>query len=107
GAALAYSLGKVPIFLLCPRVPIKDGRQVLVIERNLNAPNRIAGENLLPGGYLKLIELGLQDEIDAQRILGYILYKDGKNVLAENDMSISVPMTMFQLVVATDQKEYI
>ncbi|MBA0751089.1 hypothetical protein Gogos_002455 [Gossypium gossypioides] len=47
GAALAYSLGK-------------DGRQVLVIERNLNAPNRIAGESLLPGGYLKLIELGLQ-----------------------------------------------
>nr|KJB77858.1 hypothetical protein B456_012G162200 [Gossypium raimondii] len=71
-----------------------DGRQVLVIERNLNAPNRIAGENLLPGGYLKLIELGLQDEIDAQRILGYILYKDGKNVL------VSFPLEKFQPHVA-------
>ncbi|PPD86353.1 hypothetical protein GOBAR_DD16710 [Gossypium barbadense] len=81
GAALAYSLGK-------------DGRQVLVIERNLNAPNRIAGESLLPGGYLKLIELGLQDEIDAQRILGYILYKDGKNVL------VSLPLEKFQPHVA-------
>ncbi|MFQ6648795.1 hypothetical protein Gotur_021825, partial [Gossypium turneri] len=84
GAALAYSLGK-------------DGRQVLVIERNLNAPNRIAGESLLPGGYLKLIELGLQDcvdEIDAQRILGYILYKDGKNIL------VSFPLEKFQPHVA-------
>ncbi|KAK8304210.1 hypothetical protein V6Z11_D04G204000 [Gossypium hirsutum] len=72
GAALAYSLGK-------------DGRQV------------IAGESLLPGGYLKLIELGLQDcvdEIDAQRILGYILYKDGKNIL------ISFPLEKFQPHVA-------
>ncbi|TYJ40781.1 hypothetical protein E1A91_A04G164300v1 [Gossypium mustelinum] len=84
GAALAYSLGK-------------DGRQVLVIERDLNAPNRIAGESLLPGGYLKLIELGLQDcvdEIDAQRILGYILYKDGKNV------PVSFPLEKFQPHVA-------
>nr|KJB77877.1 hypothetical protein B456_012G162600 [Gossypium raimondii] len=49
GAALAYSLGK-------------DGRRVRVIERDLNAPNRIAGEALMPGGYLKLIELGLEDK---------------------------------------------
>ncbi|MBA0631138.1 hypothetical protein Godav_003158, partial [Gossypium davidsonii] len=41
----------------------------------------MAGESLIPGGYLKLIELGLVDcvdEIDAQRLLGYTLYKDGK-----------------------------
>ncbi|KAM7470556.1 hypothetical protein LguiA_008739 [Lonicera macranthoides] len=40
------------------------------------------GELLQPGGYLKLIELGLQDcvnEIDAQRVYGYTLFKDGKS----------------------------
>ncbi|TYI33979.1 hypothetical protein ES332_A04G171100v1 [Gossypium tomentosum] len=80
GAALAYSLGK-------------DGRRVRVIERDLNAPNRIAGEGLLPGGYLKLIELGLEDcleQIDAQRILGYTLNKDGKEAL------VSFPFEKFQ-----------
>ncbi|CAJ2678267.1 unnamed protein product [Trifolium pratense] len=69
GAALAYTLGK-------------DGRQVHVIERDLSEPDRIVGELLQPGGYLKLLELGLEDcvdEIDAQRVFGYALYKDGKN----------------------------
>ncbi|KAK8714468.1 hypothetical protein V6N13_149659 [Hibiscus sabdariffa] len=69
GAALAYSLGK-------------DGRRVRVIERDLNAPRRISGEGLMPGGYLKLIELGLEDcveEIDAQPFQGLLLYKDGKD----------------------------
>ncbi|KAL9245857.1 hypothetical protein vseg_019459 [Gypsophila vaccaria] len=70
GAALAYSLAK-------------DGRRVYVIERDLSEPNRIAGELLHPGGYLKLIELGLDDcveEIDAQRVVGYEMYKDGRNI---------------------------
>lgn len=69
GSALAFTLGK-------------DGRQVHVIERDLTEPDRIVGELLQPGGYLKLIELGLEDcvnEIDAQRVLGYALFKDGKN----------------------------
>ncbi|XP_071724537.1 squalene epoxidase 3-like [Rutidosis leptorrhynchoides] len=69
GSALAYTLGK-------------DGRKVRVIERDLAEPDRIVGELLQPGGYLKLIELGLEDcveEIDAQRVLGYALFKDGKN----------------------------
>ncbi|KAK2443098.1 squalene monooxygenase SE1 [Trifolium repens] len=69
GVALAYTLGK-------------DGRQVHVIERDLSEPDRIVGELLQPGGYLKLLELGLEDcvdEIDAQRVFGYALYKDGKN----------------------------
>ncbi|KAL6954634.1 Squalene epoxidase 1 [Sarracenia purpurea var. burkii] len=69
GSALAYTLGK-------------DGRRVHVIERDLTEPDRIVGELLQPGGYLKLIELGLEDcvnEIDAQRVVGYALYKDGKN----------------------------
>ncbi|GKA74330.1 squalene monooxygenase-like protein [Tanacetum coccineum] len=69
GAALAYTLGK-------------KGCKVRVIERDLTEPDRIVGELLQPGGYLKLIELGLQDcleEIDAQRIYGYALFKDGKS----------------------------
>ncbi|KAJ7946830.1 Squalene monooxygenase [Quillaja saponaria] len=69
GAALAYTLGK-------------DGRRVHVIERDLSEPDRIVGELLQPGGYLKLIELGLEDcvdQIDAQQVFGYALYKDGKN----------------------------
>ncbi|KAK6938539.1 hypothetical protein RJ641_032047 [Dillenia turbinata] len=69
GSALAHTLGK-------------DGRQVHVIERDLTEPDRIVGELLQPGGYLKLIELGLEDcveEIDAQRVFGYALFKDGRN----------------------------
>ncbi|KAE8664653.1 Squalene epoxidase 2 [Hibiscus syriacus] len=84
GASLAYSLGK-------------DGRRVRVIERDLNEPNRVMGEVLMPGGYLKLIELGLQDcvdEIDAQRILGYVLYKDRKEV------PINFPLQNYQSHVA-------
>ncbi|XP_042992528.1 squalene epoxidase 3-like isoform X2 [Carya illinoinensis] len=70
GAALAYTLGK-------------DGRRVHVIERDLTEPDRIVGELLLPGGYLKLVELGLEDcveEIDAQWLVGYIFFKDGEHV---------------------------
>jgi squalene monooxygenase len=32
---------------------------VRVIERDLKEPDRIVGELLQPGGYMKLIELGL------------------------------------------------
>ncbi|KAK8528380.1 hypothetical protein V6N12_074910 [Hibiscus sabdariffa] len=69
GAALAHTLGK-------------DGRRVHVIERDLSEPDRIVGELLQPGGYLKLIELGLEDcveEIDAQQVFGYVIFKDGKH----------------------------
>ncbi|OMP01392.1 Aromatic-ring hydroxylase-like protein [Corchorus olitorius] len=69
GSALAYTLGK-------------DGRRVKVIERDLTLPDRIVGELLQPGGYLKLMELGLEDcveEIDAQQVFGYALFKDGKS----------------------------
>ncbi|KAJ1377686.1 Squalene epoxidase [Sesbania bispinosa] len=69
GSALAHTLGK-------------DGRRVHVIERDLSEPDRIVGELLQPGGYLKLIELGLEDcveEIDAQQVFGYALFKDGKH----------------------------
>ncbi|KAI7751253.1 hypothetical protein M8C21_016015, partial [Ambrosia artemisiifolia] len=79
GAALAYTLGK-------------EGCKIRVIERDLTEPNRIVGELLQPGGYLKLIELGLEDcveEIDAQRIHGYVLFKDGKNT------KLSYPLEKF------------
>ncbi|KAK1402055.1 Squalene monooxygenase [Heracleum sosnowskyi] len=69
GSALACTLGK-------------DGRRVLVIERDLAEPDRIVGELLQPGGYMKLLELGLEDcvnNIDAQEVFGYALFKDGKS----------------------------
>ncbi|KAF6148067.1 hypothetical protein GIB67_024242 [Kingdonia uniflora] len=55
---------------------IYDGRRVQVIERDLTEPDRIVRELLQPGGYLKLIVLGLEncvDEIDAQRVPRYSL----------------------------------
>ncbi|XP_075478232.1 squalene monooxygenase SE1-like [Primulina tabacum] len=79
GAALAYTLAK-------------EGRQVHVIERDLSEPDRIVGELLQPGGYLKLMELGLEDclgDIDAQRVFGYALYKDGRNAM------LSYPLEKF------------
>ncbi|KAL2653710.1 hypothetical protein R1flu_021838 [Riccia fluitans] len=69
GSALAFTLGK-------------DGRRVLVLERDLNEPDRIVGELLQPGGYLKLVSLGLEDcvdGIDAQKVFGYALFKDGRS----------------------------
>ncbi|KAJ6409407.1 hypothetical protein OIU84_008994 [Salix udensis] len=72
GSALAYALGK-------------DGWDVHVIERDLTEPNRIAGELLQPGGYNKLIELGLEDcveGIDAQKVLSLAaIYKDEKKAI--------------------------
>ncbi|KAF2320724.1 hypothetical protein GH714_030344 [Hevea brasiliensis] len=79
GSALAYTLGK-------------DGRRVQVIERDLNKPDRIVGELLQPGGYLKLIELGLEDcveDIDAQQVFGYALYKGGRST------KLSYPLQSF------------
>ncbi|TXG64004.1 hypothetical protein EZV62_010998 [Acer yangbiense] len=72
GSALAYALAK-------------DGRGVHVIERDLTEPKRMVGELLQPGGYLKLLDLGLQDcvsGIDAQQVLGYVLYMDGRSLRA-------------------------
>jgi squalene monooxygenase len=44
---------------------------VLLLERDLSQPNRIVGELLQPGGFLKLKQLGLEDcvnGIDAQKV---------------------------------------
>uniref|UniRef100_A0A7S0YK51 Squalene monooxygenase n=1 Tax=Polytomella parva TaxID=51329 RepID=A0A7S0YK51_9CHLO len=71
GCALAHSLGK-------------DGRRVLLLERDLRQPDRIVGELLQPGGYLALRRLGLEkccEGIDAQRVQGYALFKDGKEAV--------------------------
>ncbi|KAJ4901410.1 Uncharacterized protein Rs2_15361 [Raphanus sativus] len=38
----------------------EEGRRVHVIERDLSEQDRIVGELLQPGGYLKLMELGLE-----------------------------------------------
>lgn len=46
GCALAYALGR-------------DGRRVVLIERDLREPNRIVGELLQPGGLAVLHQLGL------------------------------------------------
>ncbi|KAJ7543689.1 hypothetical protein O6H91_09G048500 [Diphasiastrum complanatum] len=65
GAALACTLAK-------------DGRKVKVFERDLTEQDRIVGELLQPGGYMKLLELGLEDcveEIDSQTVFGYALFK--------------------------------
>jgi squalene monooxygenase len=73
GASLAYALGK-------------EGRKVLLLERDLSEPKRIVGELLQPGGYLKLKELGLErcvEEIDAQMVYGYAMYKNDDGVTGE------------------------
>lgn len=49
---------------------MQDGRGVLVIERDLAEPDRIVGELLQPGGYLKLVELGLQGKHESKHSLG-------------------------------------
>lgn len=67
GAALGFKQGQ-------------DGRRVLIIERDLAQPDRIVGELLQPGGYVKLKELGLADcveGIDAQMVYGYAIFKEG------------------------------
>lgn len=68
GAAFAHQQGK-------------DGRKVLLLDRDLNQPDRIVGELLQPGGYLMLKRMGLEstlDGIDAQRVQGYCMFKDIK-----------------------------
>ncbi|CAL9775580.1 unnamed protein product [Musa acuminata subsp. burmannicoides] len=84
GSALAYALGK-------------DGRRVHVIERDLAEPDRIVGEALQPRGCLNLFELGLEDcvdEIDAQRVLGYVLTKNGRSA------KLSIPLEKYHVDVA-------
>lgn len=60
----------------------KQGRQVVLIERDMSEPDRIVGELLQPGGVRALTELGLRDcleGIDAIPEFGYqVMYRDEK-----------------------------
>ncbi|KAF9565969.1 Squalene epoxidase [Mortierella alpina] len=61
GSAFAFTFGK-------------QGKRVLLLERNLSEPDRIVGEMLQPGGCKALRELGLADcleGIDAVPLYGY------------------------------------
>lgn len=44
-----------------------------MIERDLTEPDRIVGELLQPGGYLKLIELGLEGMSRLEKTFGICL----------------------------------
>ncbi|KAJ0747801.1 putative squalene monooxygenase [Helianthus annuus] len=79
--------------LLLEAASMMEGRRVHVIERDLTEPDRIVGELLQPGGYLKLIELGLEDCVDgteAQQVFGYAIYMDGQNT------KLSYPLEKFE-----------
>lgn len=60
----------------------KQGRSIVLIERDMCEPDRIVGELLQPGGVKALTELGLRhclDGIDAIPEYGYqVIYKDEK-----------------------------
>jgi squalene monooxygenase len=60
----------------------KQGRNVVLIERDWSEPDRIVGELLQPGGVKALIDLGLEgclEGIDAIPENGYqVMYKDEK-----------------------------
>jgi squalene monooxygenase len=60
----------------------KQGRRVVLIERDMAEPDRIVGELLQPGGVNALTELGLGDcleGIDAIPEYGYqVIYRDEK-----------------------------
>ncbi|KAG2422456.1 hypothetical protein HXX76_016026 [Chlamydomonas incerta] len=71
GSALAYAQAK-------------DGRRVLLLERDLSQPDRIVGELLQPGGYLQLKKLGLEgcvEGIDAIKVHGYALFMGGQKAV--------------------------
>ena len=50
GCAIAYAIGK-------------QGRSVLVLERNLSEPDKFIGELLQPGGVEMLLDLGFPKQI--------------------------------------------
>lgn len=61
----------------------RRGRSVLVVERDLQPPDRIVGELLQPGGCLALKELGLSeclDDIEAVEVRGYKVFWGGSQV---------------------------
>ncbi|TVY20416.1 Squalene monooxygenase [Lachnellula arida] len=61
----------------------RQGRSVLLLERNLKEPDRIVGELLQPGGVAALENLGLRgclEGIDAIPVKGYEIYYRGESI---------------------------
>ncbi|KAF9113659.1 Squalene epoxidase [Mortierella sp. AM989] len=61
----------------------KQGKRILLLERDLNEPDRIVGELLQPGGYKALKELGLEEcleGIDAIPTYGYGVIRGAEHV---------------------------
>ena len=74
GSALAVALGK-------------QGRSVILLEKNLSEPHRIVGELLQPGGVAALEQLGLRhclEGIDAIPVQGYEIIYHGESVLVDD-----------------------
>ena len=46
-----------------------DGRKVLLVERDMNQPDRIVGELLQPGGVNALRKLGMEGNTDCLSVL--------------------------------------
>jgi squalene monooxygenase len=69
GSAMASYLGK-------------NGKKVVVLEKSLAEMDRILGELLQPGGVQMLRKMGLEqtlENIDAQPVVGYGMFLDGKS----------------------------
>ncbi|KAK9453228.1 squalene epoxidase-domain-containing protein [Dipodascopsis uninucleata] len=61
----------------------RQGRKVLLIERDWSEPDRIVGELLQPGGVKALEKLGLRDcleGIDSMKVFGYSIFYGGECV---------------------------
>ena len=61
----------------------RQGRNVLVVERDLSEPNRIVGELMQPGGMKSLEKLGLSkavEGIDAIPVKGYEIFYHGQSI---------------------------
>ncbi|EEB05361.1 squalene monooxygenase Erg1 [Schizosaccharomyces japonicus yFS275] len=70
GSALGCALGR-------------QGRKVVVIERDMSEPDRIVGELLQPGGIEALAKIGIADTvegIDGQWTQGYQVFQNGDSV---------------------------
>ncbi|OAQ35449.1 SE-domain-containing protein [Linnemannia elongata AG-77] len=75
----------------------KQGKRVLMVERDLSEPDRIVGELLQPSGYNALKELGLADcleGIDAVPTYGYAVMRGSEQVLIPyaNDKDTQKPV---------------
>nr|XP_005998750.1 PREDICTED: squalene monooxygenase-like isoform X2 [Latimeria chalumnae] len=68
----------------------RDGRKVVLIERDMTPPDRFAGEYLQPGGVRTLKELGLKDAlegIEAQKLYGFVITE----VASNTDLNLDFP----------------